>query len=93
MWSLSLPVIFWLTIVVQLLGLGSMVAARLCGTYRGRAVCQQVFLVMLLALGLVTVIAVGADSDSWVTSGATLSIMTVCVTFDFRGDRGRSAAF
>ncbi|MFW6170618.1 MAG: hypothetical protein ACODAD_09020 [Planctomycetota bacterium] len=93
MWTLSLPAIFWSTIVIQLLGLGSLVAARMCRTSRGRAVCQHLFVMVLAALGLITVLAVGADSDSWVTSGATLSIMTVCATVDFRGDRPRSPAY
>lgn len=92
-WSLSLPAIFWATMAIQLLGLSSLVAVRLCATSGGRATCQRVFLVMLAALGLITVLAVGADSDSWVTSGATLSIMTVCATVDFRRDRSGSAAF
>ncbi|MFO7901908.1 MAG: hypothetical protein R6U98_04555 [Pirellulaceae bacterium] len=91
--SLSLSAIFWSTMVIQLLGLGSLVAARVCRTSWGRAMCQQFFVMMLAALGLITVLAVGADSDSWVTSGATLSIMTVCATVDFRGDRPRSAAY
>ena len=93
MWSLSLPVMFWLTIAIELLALASMAAARLCGTNRRRAVCHQFFVIMLLALGLMTVLALSSDSHSWVTSGATLSIMTVCATFDFRGDGGRSMAF
>jgi hypothetical protein len=93
MLTLSLPVIFWSTIVIQLLGLGSIVALRLCGSDRGRSTCQRVFVAMLLALGLITVLSVGADSDSWVTSGATLSVMTVCATFDFRGGKASSVAF
>jgi hypothetical protein len=91
--TLSLSIIFWSTIVIQLLGLGSIVALRVCGSDRGRAVCQRLFVAALLALGLITIFAVGADSDSWVTSGATLSVMTVCATFDFRSERARSAAF
>ena len=93
MWTLSVTVIFWATIVIQLLGLGSIVALRFCGSDRGRSACQRFFVTMLLALGVITILAVGADSDSWVTSGATLSVMTVCATFDFRGERARSAAF
>lgn len=93
MMTLSLPVIFWSTLVIQLLGVGSIVGARLCTGERGRGVCHRFFLVMLLALGLITVLAVMADSDTWVTSGATLSVITVCATFDFRGERAQTAAF
>ncbi len=93
MWTLSLPVIFWSTIVIQLLGLGAIVALRLCGSDRGRLACQRLFVTLLLALGLITVLSVGADSDSWVTSGATLSVMTVFATFDFGGGKARAVAF
>ena len=93
MMTLSLPVIFWSTIIIQLLGLASIVALRLCGSDRSRAACQRLFVLLLLALGLITVLSVGADSDSWVTSGATLSVMTVCATFDFRGGKASSVAF
>ncbi len=93
MWTLSLPVIFWSTCVIQLLGLGSIVALRLCDNGRRRSTCQRFFVAVLLALGVVTLFAVGADSDSWVTSGVTLSIMTVCGTFECRGEHSGSVAF
>ncbi len=92
MWTLSLPVIFWSTFVIQLLGLGSIVALRLCDHGR-RSNCQRFFVAVLLALGAITLFAVGADSDSWVTSGVTLSIMTVCGTFECRGERSGRVAF
>ena len=44
MWTLSLPLIFWATVVVQLLGVISLVAVRLCHNDRGRLVCQRLFL-------------------------------------------------
>ena len=68
-------------------------ALRLCGSDRGRSACQRLFVIMLLALGLITVLSVGADSDSWVTSGATLSVMTVFATFDFRGGKAVRSPF
>ena len=93
MLTLSLPAIFWSTIIVQLLALVSIVSLRLCVTNRGRTICQRLFVAALLALGSLTVVAVCADSDSWVTSGATLSIMTVFATFDFGGEKASSVAF
>ncbi len=93
MFTLSLPVIFWLTIVIQLIGLGAIVAMRLFPSGRRHAACQKLFLSVLSALGMITVLSVGADSDSWVTSGATLSVMTVCATFDFRREGSRKVAF
>jgi hypothetical protein len=93
MLTLSLPAIFWLTIVIQLMGVASIVALRLCGSDRSRLACQRLFVTMLLALAAVTLLAFGADSDCWATSGATLSVMTVCATFDSRSDRRHSHAF
>ncbi len=93
MWTLSLPVIFWSTIAIQLMGLGAIVAMRLFPSGRRHGACQKLFLSLLFALGMITVMSVGADSDSWVTSGATLSVMTVCATFDFRRESGRKVAF
>jgi hypothetical protein len=58
---------------------------------RKRNACEQIFIGLMLAIGLVTVLALGSASDAWMTSGATLSVMTVCATFDF-GARERTAA-
>jgi hypothetical protein len=93
MWTLSIPVIFWATIAIQLMSLAAVVAIRLCPSGPRRSLCQQLFFASLLGLGLITVLAVAADSDSWVTSGATLSVMTVCATFDFRGQYAQSPSF
>ncbi len=93
MWTLSLPVIFWLTIAIQLMGMGSIIAMRLCPSGRRQSACQKLFMTVLLALGLITVLSFGAASDSWVTSGATLSVMTVCATFDCRSEKKRSVVF
>ena len=91
--TLSLPAIFWLSLVLHLLALVSTVALRLRGSDRSRLACQRLFVTMLLAMGLLTVLAMSADSDFWVTSGATLSIMTVGASLDGRRDQARWDAF
>ena len=93
MWTLSLPCIFWLTIAIQLISVV---------THRGHAadfadgrrsrLCQRVFF-GLMAMGFVTVLAVSAASHSWMTSGATLSVMTVCATLDMGASRRRDGTF
>ncbi|MHB8973426.1 MAG: hypothetical protein ACYC3X_09300 [Pirellulaceae bacterium] len=91
MCTLSLPCIFWSTIVIQLISVATIVALQLFPHGRKRNACEQVFIGLMLAMGLVTVLSVGSASDAWMTSGATLSVMTVCATFDF-GARERQAA-
>ena len=91
MWTLSLPCIFWSTIAIQLISVATIVAMQLFPLGRKHSACEQVFIALMLAMGLVTVLAVSSASDAWMTSGATLSIMTVCATFDF-GARDRQAA-
>ena len=91
--TLSPHAISWVFLVVQLLALTSMVALRLCASDRSRLACQRLFVIMLLAMGVVSVLAMGGGSDFWMTSGATLSIMTVCTSLDCRGENAGSAAY
>ncbi len=91
MWTLSLPCIFWSTVAIQLISAATIVALQLFPSGRKRNACEQIFIGLMLAIGLVTVLALGSASDAWMTSGATLSVMTVCATFDF-GARERTAA-
>ncbi len=93
MMTLSLTAIFWSTVVVQLLGLGSIAALSTCGSDWGRCCFQRLFLSTLVALGFITLLAVAAGSHSWVTSGATLSVMTVFATFDSRRNGSCSPSF
>ncbi|NLX55917.1 MAG: hypothetical protein GXY58_12450 [Planctomycetaceae bacterium] len=91
MWTPSLVCIFWLTMTVQLVSVAAIIALQLFRHDRGRRVCQRVFIGLLMAMGFVTVLAVSSSSDSWITSGAALSVMTVCATVDL-GARERKAA-
>ena len=91
MWTPSLLCIFWSTVVIQTISVGTIIALQLFRHGRGRRLCQRVFFGLMMAMGLVTLLAVSSASDSWMTSGATLSIMTVCATYDL-GASGREAA-
>ena len=93
MWTLSLPCIFWSTITIQMISVATIIAMQQFPHGRRRSVCQRVFFGLMMAIGLVTVLAVSSASDSWMTSGATLSVMTVCATLDIGADRRRAASF
>jgi hypothetical protein len=91
MCTLSLLCIFWSTIAIELISVATIVAMQLFPHGRKRNACEQIFFGLMMAMGLVTVLAVSSASDAWMTSGATLAVMTVCATFDF-GVRERQAA-
>jgi hypothetical protein len=79
---------FWLTIVVQVVGVATIGALHLLPHGRRRNFCQRVFFASLLAMGCMTLAAVCSASHAWMSSGASLSVMTMCATFDF-GSRER----
>ena len=93
MCTLSIPFVFWSTIVIQVLGLASIIAVRFCTDARRCAYCHRVFILALLALGLVTVLAAGSSGGCWVASGATLPILTVCATLDLGNQRREATSF
>lgn len=82
MGSISVPYLFWLILSIQVLSLVVIVALQLLPCGRCRTACQRAFFGLLLAMGLVTVSALSAASSAWLWSGASLSIMTVCATYD-----------
>jgi len=88
MWSPSLPCIFWLTLAIQLVSVVTIIVMHQSAPGGRRRICQRVFFALMVAIGGVTVLAVSTASHSWMTSGATLSVMTVCATLD-PGKSGR----
>jgi hypothetical protein len=93
MWAISGSGLFWSTAAIQLITVVTIVAMQLLPHGRRRAACHRFFFALLLALGLVTVLAVSVASESWVTSGASLSVMTLCATFDLGGKAQQAASF
>lgn len=93
MLTLSTPFVFGFTIVIQVLGVASIVAARFCTDSRQRAYCHRFFIAALVALGLVTVLAAGSTGGCWLASGATLPILTVCATSDLGSQRREASLF
>jgi hypothetical protein len=93
MCTLSQPCLFWATIVIQVLSAATIIAIQQSSHGRRRTLCQRFFFGLLMAMGVLTALAAGAPSQSWMTSGATLSIMTVFATRDMGSDRRRTAVF
>lgn len=77
-----------LMIVVQSLGVVSMLAARLSERSRGRNVWQTVFFTCLMLVGGLTLWAITSGGCCWLSCGATLSVMSVGATVDFGGAPG-----
>ena len=75
--------LFWIIVAIQIVGIASVVAARLAERSYLRGVCQRSFFFCLLAVGLATVVAIQLDGISWLSCAATLGVMSVGATLDF----------
>jgi hypothetical protein len=93
MWTLSEPIIFWLTVGAQLIGVASFVSMHICRNCKRQARCHNVFYATLGGLALLAVLSVGVSAGSWVASGTTLSFMAVGATFDVRHGKQDQRAF
>ena len=75
---------FWFLAAVQLVGLASAWLARLSEGSCHQTDCQCLFLGCLGMVGVATVTALWMGPGWWLGSGATLSVMVVTATCDFR---------
>lgn len=80
----------WLLVVAQFLGVLSAWVARLSEGSCCQAVSQYVFFGVLPLMGVTTAAAMAIGPGCWLTCSATLAIMVLTVTCDFR--RSREAA-
>jgi hypothetical protein len=76
------PVFLWSMLAIQMVGLASMVLARMPHTSSVHAICRVLFLGCLVLVGLTTVYAMGCHSSCWAWSGTIFSIMAVGATAD-----------
>jgi hypothetical protein len=74
-------------VVVQILGLASVLCARLSERSSAQRCCQRIFFACLVLVGGAAVAALFLGSSAWAPCGTTLALMAVGVTFD----GGRSA--
>ena len=82
--SLGGPCLFAILVVVQVLGLASVVLARLTENSAFQALCQRLFVACLLVVGGVTVLAFQSGSGGWFSCAATLPVMALGATLDMK---------
>jgi hypothetical protein len=79
------PVFFWGTIALQLIGLASVVIARIpCRCPLKSNVCRGLFLACLTGLAVATMAAIQIESVAWTWYGTTFALMAVGVSLDLR---------
>ncbi len=74
----------WTLILVQTLGLGSALLARISEGSSRQTPCQCVFMLAMAVVGLATIFSFWLNVGGWFLSGITLSIMVVAATWDSR---------
>ena len=82
--SLGGPCLFAILVVVQVLGLASVVLARLTENSAFQALCQRLFVACLLVVGAMTVLAFQSGSGGWFSCAATLPVMALGATLDMK---------
>ncbi|WP_254512478.1 hypothetical protein [Anatilimnocola floriformis] len=79
------PLLFWGTLALQLIGLASVVIARLpCRCPLKSTACRVLFVACLLSLAVATMVAIHAQNGAWAWCGTTFSLMAVGVSVDLR---------
>jgi cell division protein FtsW (lipid II flippase) len=77
------PVLCWCLFAIQLVGLVSMVLARMPETSSLHAFCRTCFLACLVVVGLATIAAtIDCHSSSWAWCATIFSVMAVGATAD-----------
>jgi hypothetical protein len=74
--------VFWLLAALHVFGLVSMFLSRLPHSHRVHAIFQHLFLGCLIVVGLATMVTICVQSNCWVWSGTTFSLMAVGATAD-----------
>lgn len=87
------PIIFfWIMLLLQVVGLASMVLTRIPHSTLLHSCCQKLFIVCLVVVGLATIYAMGSQCSTWAWCGTTFSVMAVGGTMDL-GNASRIAGF
>lgn len=77
------PVLCWCLFAIQLVGLISMVLARMPETSSLHAFCRTCFLVCLIVVGLATIgTAIDCQTSCWAWCATIFSVMAVGATAD-----------
>jgi hypothetical protein len=80
----------WFLVAVQAIGVTSACVTRLSEGSSRQALSQVVFLGMLPLSGAATVVAFAIGLGWWLACSATLALMILTVTCDFRSGRQRT---
>jgi hypothetical protein len=81
--TLADPVVFfWAVLALQVIGLSSMLLARMPHASWLHTCCRHIFIVCLVVGGVATIYAMGSKSDCWAWCGTMFSIMAVGGTAD-----------
>ncbi len=78
-------------VAIQLAGAVSVVVARLAERSPATGSAQKWFFVLLVAVGLSTMITLSAGHAIWFSGAATLGLMSIGATADFRAQHRRPA--
>jgi len=81
----------WLFVAVEVTGLISAWAARLSVGSRRQTPCQCLFLGCLAVMGGAVFVSLGFGPGCWLVSSASLALMILTVTCDFRRSRQDTA--
>lgn len=81
------PTVMWLLIAAQLIGFFSAWLARLSEGSAGQTMSQWTFFGILPLMGAATIVALAVGPGCWLACSATLAVMVLTVTCDFRGSR------
>ena len=73
--------------LVQVFGLGSAWFARLSEGSSRQAICQRLFFGCLVLVGVAMIPAAKLGPGFWLSSGATLSLMILAVTYNVNPSR------
>jgi hypothetical protein len=79
--------IFWLAIGIQCMGIISVLAARMSEHSRSCGFYQTTMIGSLLAVGLVTIMALSQGNSNWHSCAMTLGMMCIGATIDSRSMR------
>ena len=75
-------VLFWCLLVLQVVGLASMLLARMPQPTLLHNCCWSLFIVCLIGVGVATIYAMGSQTSTWAWCGTTFSVMAVGGTMD-----------
>lgn len=85
MFEILAPHASWGIWVLQVLGLASVVLARVPQKGLSHSICRSCFFGCLAFVAVATMLAIGCRSEWWISCGTTFSLMAVGATLDFSG--------